>query len=655
MPGHQILVEQLGMQTAASKDSCEPQVLGKPEGGQLELVPEEGPHETCGSTYSCSLNSSCWDACVLLGFKRDGGNSFLGYSEIFQILFMLIPNSAIQIIFSWWILTNFSSAPFSTSTQAGVLYQRLTDGQHFDNFDGWNLTTLATRTCNGDVISALSGEADTVAAYVKAETFTTAQAGTVIAFLAILIWTLGMVYEMRCTFRLTCSCIATRTDKSLFATLKSSGDNVYTLHQLSMAQKVGVVLLMALPRMAVASLLTVAGIQFLGYSESVSDLILNACALNVIKDVDELVFETLSSRSLKEKVGGTSVELQADTGNVFITSHQVTFFVRLILVLGLSLYGYYGLLEIVASRVQAVDTNVCSNDLEWAWTTHPLSSMPVFVSVSSDSVKSDRLDELSCLYQAKYQMLKVRGGFTTSTLKDNVSGDASACTNNRGQCSGFSMAFFRELKDLTASSIKTQHTSYCVDQDTAYTFLRSACMDHASDRPRNLTKKLQASVDCSGLAGWADCPNGATTCLPGATVANGNGVSPDWITLLQGICPKTLGMCSGSQTSNSSSTNASTLPRRLDSLTIPALGVQQNPSQEVVAVSVAQQSSNPAYVGDRLGQLEAENQKLKNLLLDFKKVRAKETQHLKARNAELVKRLGNLQRLVEAARHNDVV
>jgi len=450
---------------------------------------------------------------VLLGIRQSGGRSFMTCLELLQILIMLLANIAVQVIFSWWAL-NASTDPFGDSVQSGVLFQRLDGGHHFNKFDNAALSTLANRTCTGSILSALSTTSADIADYVALESFTNASSGIVITCLAIFIWVLEMTKELRCTFSLTCACICTRLPEGkrrTTSTITSNCDDTYEIEELSTLQKVGVVLLMALPRMTIASLLLIAGIKFLAYTESVSDIIVNSCALNVIKDVDEIVFDSITPGCLKNKVQNTLVRAHAAASKRLKTPDQLSFLVRLAFVLGMCLYGYSGFQKNMGPHVATVDTNACGQDVQWTWINHPMSAMPMFVSTDTDTVKGDRLNELTCVYQAKYDMLQVRGGFLSSEFEDKISGSAATCKfmNSTGSCAGLSMSTFRLLTS-TASSDILKSPSFCLDQDIAYTFLRRGCMANTAV-PLQLRNLLKQNLNCSGFAGLTACPNSTTS------------------------------------------------------------------------------------------------------------------------------------------------
>eukprot|EP00439_Symbiodinium_sp_Y106_P069649 s538_g12.t1 len=253
-------------------------------GSEVDLGTQVGP---------VHFGESAWTFPVMLGLT-----SASALEVVFAVLLLLI-NLGMQVMFAEVILgPSFMGSPFEEEVdtarrwRAGIAH----DYKYMD----LQQTSLATRVCSADgaLILSTATLVNHINAFMGLSTGDfvpgTYQPGILLCVLCILLWSLCVYKEFR-NILLSVEAILTvpLTPTTVYR------DN--TLHSLSSTRQ-KVLLVTFFTRTVIASVLLIAGIRWLARTTSITDLMLNAVALNAILDVDEWLFAGFSPISIELSV-----------------------------------------------------------------------------------------------------------------------------------------------------------------------------------------------------------------------------------------------------------------------------------------------------------------------------------------------------------------
>jgi hypothetical protein len=132
-------------------------------------------------------------------------------------------------------------------------------------------------------------------------------------FAVIFLWTATMIGEVRGIERLIRDILAIeRTDGGKLDTVEEKCNDegeISEVHivRISLIARVALIVLVIIPKVAIACILWFVGCRWLCGTESFSDLILNALALAFVIEVDEMVFECFAPKTLQDWITMTSM------------------------------------------------------------------------------------------------------------------------------------------------------------------------------------------------------------------------------------------------------------------------------------------------------------------------------------------------------------
>ncbi|CAE7298639.1 unnamed protein product [Symbiodinium necroappetens] len=230
-----------------------------------------------------SFEESAWSIPLLAGLIDVG---------IFDTMFasaLVLLNLLMQSAFSIILLTPaFMGDEFESKIQSAQSWR--TSVAHDERYMDLAGTSLVTRVCNGDGSVILSTVQATLVEHVNSflgmekDEFTLPafRPGILLCMLCIVLWTLCIYKEFR---RIWVQLEAAAGIPKAFAT--SFGENTFDTMSWG---RFCLLLLTYACRTVIASVLLVAGILWLARTTSISELMLNAVALNAILDVDEFLF-----------------------------------------------------------------------------------------------------------------------------------------------------------------------------------------------------------------------------------------------------------------------------------------------------------------------------------------------------------------------------
>jgi len=342
------------------------------------------------------------------------------------------------------------------------------------------------------------------------------------------------------------------------------GIKLTMVKDMSRRHKVLLLCLVTVPRLVIGILLYLVGIIFLADTIEVGEIILNCCALEIVKNIDEILFEALSSRGL-QKVVDRSVLKSRDI-NVktlgwrrwYWTGWMFQCFVIGILMMMV----YYSSLESFFRDVEEAEANICKNDLDFAFIDHPMSGLPVFVNVKDNdgdepSVGNKSLvmagspqDSLKCYYHAKVRLFKLKyHEDDTSFLASLVKSTAKDCDHGghrQKECGTKSLVDMRSLAMLTHDEIRNSE-AFCKNQDTQLDVVRQSCTDGEFQASHSMKDLFLRKTNCQDWTEICICPTLTATCdeyeFERCNITAKYGIESYWIEVIRGLCPCSCGMC----------------------------------------------------------------------------------------------------------------
>ncbi|CAE7194374.1 NLRC3 [Symbiodinium natans] len=248
---------------------------------------------------SVSFEESAWSIPMVIGLVR-AGRFDMAYAVV-----LLLVNCAMQIMFALILLDDgFMGDDFAMQKLNAQIWR--TSVAHDYKYMDLAETSLVTRVCNGDGALILSTKqaslVEQINMYLKMDTDQFMPddfgPGVLLCMLCILLWSLCVYKEFRHIWLAVAGAVnIPRSRRTNF----TEG----TFHQISWG-RFCVFLATNFTRVAVASVLLVAGILWLARTTSISELMLNAVALNAILDVDEFLFNGLTPMKFQHAIQSLS-------------------------------------------------------------------------------------------------------------------------------------------------------------------------------------------------------------------------------------------------------------------------------------------------------------------------------------------------------------
>mmetsp|Transcript_26913 Transcript_26913/g.31738 ORF Transcript_26913/g.31738 Transcript_26913/m.31738 type:complete len:850 (+) Transcript_26913:181-2730(+) len=234
-----------------------------------------------------NLSASMWDVSLLFGLNEVGSAG-----SIYGIV-LLILNIGIQFVFSYIVATTFTIPVFSDGTILGFRSWRRNVAQNAKFMDTLSEVSLSSRICNND--SGLEVSGSQAEAHQNLSGYLNGNIGVIMCALTVTIWLLTVVKELTSLSNFWRVILYIPYDKEKGTQVSNEGNSFVSISK----QRRWCVLCIQLCRLAVVSSLGYAGTAWLVNTVSVTDLILNAVALEFVLCVDEIIFEALAPRNLK--------------------------------------------------------------------------------------------------------------------------------------------------------------------------------------------------------------------------------------------------------------------------------------------------------------------------------------------------------------------
>jgi len=318
------------------------------EKGEKEKGEEE---EEVENGYT--LGESMWDVSVLLGVLPDDQAGSL------YCAMLLALNIAIQVIFSYILVGILTQEEFSDDTILGFRAWRRNIAHSSRFMEELTQISLASRVCSQDAGLELSGSQ--AAAHGDLQSYLDGN-GVLMCSLTLFLWVITVMKELVSALSFLRALYHIPRGEHFF-----NDDNKMTsISGISDIRRV-CILLVQLCRLFVVITLGFVGITWLGNTVSVTDLVLNAVALEFVLTVDEIIFEALAPRRMKsliENLSNSSLYLPSTKEWKGLDLESISLFIT---VCGVSLISLFIVVLPFEHRLKLADDALCAGELEFVY------------------------------------------------------------------------------------------------------------------------------------------------------------------------------------------------------------------------------------------------------------------------------------------------
>lgn len=313
-----------------------------------------------------TFGESTWDLFMFIG------TGALGPFGSFQTFLLAVVNVAMQIVFVGIAYFNFIDPEIDETTVQDATRWRRSAGHALSSYDEVSRYSLAERVCSLDKSLQESGIQmalyEHIGKYLKpdAEGFEAFFKGELLCIVALVCWYLMVAKEVSHALALHRSVSALPRGPTTLDTRENPFTKVthYRLKAMGGRRK-AISFLLLLYRLFSAALLVYVGTFFLVYTVDVTELILNAVALGIILDIDDLLFDALATtpgRHLVHQLDPLHMPSLprwrgADSKSLFMT----------LVIPTLLLVVYVTMLQPMVGSLTEVQTAMCGGQTSFVW------------------------------------------------------------------------------------------------------------------------------------------------------------------------------------------------------------------------------------------------------------------------------------------------
>eukprot|EP00927_Polykrikos_kofoidii_P014270 TRINITY_DN16243_c1_g1_i5.p1 TRINITY_DN16243_c1_g1~~TRINITY_DN16243_c1_g1_i5.p1 ORF type:complete len:781 (-),score=106.98 TRINITY_DN16243_c1_g1_i5:171-2513(-) len=222
------------------------------------------------------LSASVWDASL---FFFVGG---LSSWDRFLIGFGFAMNLVIQSVMVWALVTNMSDLDFDADSILRKLEWRVERGHAYTSMDVVTGTTMLTKLCERSLWSFEQEEYKQIYDYLYRPV-----PGIYLTLLAVLLWVMSTLGEFRLTLEKALALIAIPVVPQGAETLQCLNSQ-YEVVGWRKCHQISAIIVMLIPRCVILVVLCWAGCKYLAQIVTLSDIVLNACGLAFVLDIDEM-------------------------------------------------------------------------------------------------------------------------------------------------------------------------------------------------------------------------------------------------------------------------------------------------------------------------------------------------------------------------------
>ncbi|CAE7199229.1 unnamed protein product [Symbiodinium microadriaticum] len=313
-----------------------------------------------------TFGESTWDLVMFIG------TGALGPLGSLQTFLLAVVNVMMQVVFVAIAYFNFTSPDINESSVLEAQRWRRASGHSLWSYDDVSKESLAERVCKLD--KSLEQSGIQVALYENIEKYLKSDAGglegwftgQVLCIVALVCWYLMVAKELSHASALLRGVLAMPTGPTRIDTRENPFTKAthYRLRGVARSRKVFSAVLFGY-RLVAAAVLVFVGTFFLVYTVSVTELILNAVALGIILDIDDLLFDALATtpgRHLVHQLDALPMPSLPRIRGADAKSVSMSLAIPCLTIL-----VYVNMLGPFVGTLQDVSTAMCGGNLGFVW------------------------------------------------------------------------------------------------------------------------------------------------------------------------------------------------------------------------------------------------------------------------------------------------
>jgi len=317
-----------------------------------------------------TFGESTWDLVFFIG------TGALGPLGSVQTFLLAVVNVVMQVVFVAIAYFNFTTPQVDASSVEEAIRWRRSSGQAMSSYSPLAKESLAERVCKMDKSLEQSGIQvalyENIESYLKSgrDGFESYFTGQMLCLVALICWYLMVAKEVSHALALHRGIVAVPSGKTKIDTRENPFTQVrhYRLKSVARRRKLFSAILLAY-RIFAAILLVWVGTFFLVYTVDVTELILNAVALGIILDIDDLLFDALATtpgRHLVHQLDALPMPAMprirgADAKSAFMS----------IAIPVLSITVYFTMLQPMVDTLHDVSFAMCGGNKAFVWNLDP--------------------------------------------------------------------------------------------------------------------------------------------------------------------------------------------------------------------------------------------------------------------------------------------
>eukprot|EP00930_Biecheleria_cincta_P008936 TRINITY_DN11054_c0_g1_i2.p1 TRINITY_DN11054_c0_g1~~TRINITY_DN11054_c0_g1_i2.p1 ORF type:complete len:718 (+),score=95.50 TRINITY_DN11054_c0_g1_i2:1-2154(+) len=379
---------------------------------------------------------------------------------------------------------NFRDPKISADTIADVSHWRISSGHALNNYDAVSDSSLTSRVCGLDQSLSVSGaqmELYSLASdYLMSEEKSLLRFfnGQTLCIVALICWFLMVLKELNHALALHRATLTVPSDDltTIITDTDHTGAVRYTVKTLTRFRRM-MGWLVLLYRFTSGGILLYVGITYLVNTIDIEELILNAVALGIILDIDDLIFDALATAPARHLVACLKPLPMPSLPRVRgIDCKSFVMFVSMVLFL---VYAYVGMLLPMEKSLEDLRHAMCGNNKEFVWVRDSrsmtlMTATTPFASSSTDTAASPSV-EASAIAEAIQSSSPGESGWAFSIWvedaaelsrlrnleEDNLNLDRNAACVDLASSVGPYLQYLREFLEDTSIQGCSDARSWC--------------------------------------------------------------------------------------------------------------------------------------------------------------------------------------------------
>ncbi|CAL1148012.1 unnamed protein product [Cladocopium goreaui] len=310
-----------------------------------------------------AFQGSTWDLALFVGTDA------IGTFGAIHTFILVLATFAIQVVFVGVVMLNFSAPRVDKESVADASRWRLATGHFHEFYDSITQASLTARVCGNDrALHVATGQASlyqTVATYLGSNDNLVLFKGPVLGMVAVTLWFLMVSDDVTTTLDLGRVLITIPVGQTcLVLDTEDEEDPKYRLTHISFSRKLWGCIITVV-RLTIACVLLWYGTLYVVHTINLSDLVLNCIALEIVLNVDDLLFQALAptpARFLMNTLQPIQLKSMPRRKGVDVKAFLMLLAVPIALIL-----VYQLLMAPMLEDIEAVSHTLCGGERDFVW------------------------------------------------------------------------------------------------------------------------------------------------------------------------------------------------------------------------------------------------------------------------------------------------